>query len=559
MTAEEIKRKNPLDSFLTTMGVVLRGGGREKTSNRCPSKQHGKEHFCVSVDTEKQVWHCNSCDTGGTVIDWLVIGDGLTIKAAMEKLAGNDNGHAPAFTPAKATIVKNYPYQDETGREAYQVVRLEPKSFRQRHAVDGKWVWGMEGIQRVLYRLPQVILAQTAWIVEGEKDADSLTELGFVATCNVGGAGKWLDAYTDSLAGKDVILCGDNDEPGRKHVELVFESLSGKVKSAKIINLPTTIKDVSDFIKTFPTPAEATKALKDMADAAPSFVKGIKLPIYSLSQLELKYQRQVRQSSSFHLSLGKWLPSFWQLRPLIPGELVLLLGDTGTGKSAMLQNIAAHACLATLMFELELPAELMYERFAAIITGHTCQQIEEAYRTSDELLGDQLDKKLGNVFVCTESNLSLDQIEKHILKAELVMGTRPRLVLLDYVQLIGGTGKRYERTSDAAEGLKVLAKSTQTIIVCASQVSRKEEMEVTLHSGKDSGALENSAGLVIGAWRDDKDATLLHMHVLKNTKGGGNGQVRIECNFDGPTMRITERSKISDADVPKHRSTQPDP
>lgn len=555
-TRDDILRAHPLVPFLEARGVKLRG----KTANRCPAKEHGKDHWCVTI-TDNKLWHCNDCDTGGTVIDWLILGDGLTVKAAMEKLAANGNGHAPAFTPAKATIVKTYPYQNELGREVFQVVRLEPKSFRQRHAVEGKWVWGMEGIQRVLYRLPQVILAQTVWIVEGEKDADSLAELGITATCNVGGAGKWLDGYTESLAGKDVVICGDNDNPGKEHVELVFESLAGKVKTARVLPLPKTFKDVSDFIAAQPSPEAAKTALEAILSECTAFVRGIKLPIYSLPELELRYKKQIRETASVMLHLGKWLPSLNRIRPLIPGELVLLLGDTGIGKSALLQNIARHSApLPTLMFELELPGELLYERFAAILTGMGCDQIENSYRSEDGLLGEDSLLKLSHVFICSEPSLTVDEIEQHILRAELKMGERPRLVLLDYVQLVKGKGERYERTSDTAEALKRLAKATQTIIVCASQITRpKEQKKLTLHSGKDSGSLENSAGLVIGATRDAEDETLLHLCVLKNTKGKGSGKISVECNFDGETMRITERSKISDDSVPRQRSTQPDP
>ena len=99
---------------------------------------------------------------------------------------------SPATPTEKPTIEKIYTYQNETGAEVYQVVRLKPKSFRQRHQVDGKWVWSMDGVTRVLFNLPKILKAQQVWICEGEKDAENLTALGFIATCNVGGAGKWM-------------------------------------------------------------------------------------------------------------------------------------------------------------------------------------------------------------------------------------------------------------------------------------------------------------------------------------------------------------------------------
>jgi hypothetical protein len=105
-------------------------------------------------------------------------------------------------THVKPVIDKIYPYLDAAGREVYQALRLIPKSFRQRHrdpewdpviGHGSEWIWTMDGVVRVLYRLPEILKADTVWICEGEKDVDNLVELGFQATCNVGGAGKWLD------------------------------------------------------------------------------------------------------------------------------------------------------------------------------------------------------------------------------------------------------------------------------------------------------------------------------------------------------------------------------
>jgi len=71
-----------------------------------------------------------------------------------------------------------YPYHDQNGVEVYQALRLKPKSFRQRHGKKGAWIWSMDGVERVLYRLPQVIAAQSVIVCEGEKDVDNLVELG---------------------------------------------------------------------------------------------------------------------------------------------------------------------------------------------------------------------------------------------------------------------------------------------------------------------------------------------------------------------------------------------
>ena len=481
---------------------------------------------------------------------------GLTMKDLFPDTAARDfkvpasNGHsAPTEKP---TIEKIYSYQDATGKEAYQVVRLKPKSFRQRHTDDGKWVWNMEEVIRVLYHLPEIQKAKTVWVVEGEKDADSLAALGFVATCNVGGAGKWLDGYTETLAGKDVVICGDNDKPGEEHVKTVFDSICGTAKTVRIVKLPAGIKDASDFISTFQNPQDARAALDAMAETAHPFIKGVRLPIYTMSELEAGYRRMVNSMPENSFDLGRWLPTLGlNVRPLICGELMFIIGDTGAGKTGLLSSIAQAALpLPTLFFELELPPELLFERTVSAQTNIPCRDVETAYKTGDSL-GAALDVKFKNLFICTESRITLADLENYIIKSELKIGERPKLVLIDYIQLLQATGaNRREKVSDIAEGLKVLAKSSRTIIVCASQVHRPEsDEEIHLHSAKESGSIENSCGLLLGAWRDTKDTSLLWLRVLKSTKGGGG--TLVECNFDGSKMRITERSKVSNEDVPK--------
>ncbi len=459
-------------------------------------------------------------------------------------------------------IEREYSYRDMFGNEVYQALRLVPKSFRQRHQVNGKWVWTMDGVERVLYKLPELIGADTVWIVEGEKDVESVMAVGFSATCNVGGAGKWLDAYNDWLEGKHIILCGDNDKPGQDHVQKVFESISGRVKSVKIIKVPSPHKDVSDFIGSFPDVESARLAINQIVLDATPFYGGVKLAVFSMSEIEPKYKRLARETASLCLDLSRWIPSFAnRIRPLIPGDFALFIAGTGVGKTACLQNIWLHSSpLTTLMFEAELPEELLFERFVSMKLGMSGREVETLYRENHEIGTEALDVDFPRFLICPESGLTLEKMEQIIVKSELKMGEKIQLVLIDYVQLLVGVGSsRYERMSNIAEGLKVLAKKTRTIIICCSQISRpakkqakvsddEETPEPSLHDAKDSGALENSCGLAIGAWRDLEDPAIMHMKVLKATKGGGG--TRVKCNFRGDIMQITELSRVSDDEIP---------
>ncbi|HMP75790.1 MAG TPA: AAA family ATPase [Kiritimatiellia bacterium] len=161
--------------------------------------------------------------------------------------------------PAARRIVKAYPYHDADGKLLFEVVRFDPKDFRQRRpdptAPDG-WSWKLGDCQRVLYRLPEVRAAvangETVFVVEGERDADALAALGLCSTCNAGGAGKWKPEYTATLHGAHVVIIPDRDEPGRKHAALVQRELAGEAASVRVVELPDRdgqrVKDAADFV-----------------------------------------------------------------------------------------------------------------------------------------------------------------------------------------------------------------------------------------------------------------------------------------------------------------------
>src|SRR5262249_29880806 len=126
---------------------------------------------------------------------------------------------------AARRIVATYDYCQADGRLLYQVVRYEPKEFRQRRP-DGRggWIWNLQGVERVLYNLPAIApAAADDWllIVEGEKDVDALAKLGVLATTNPHGAGKWLAQYNAVLTGRKLAILPDHDGAGRAHARQV--------------------------------------------------------------------------------------------------------------------------------------------------------------------------------------------------------------------------------------------------------------------------------------------------------------------------------------------------
>jgi len=178
-----------------------------------------------------------------------------------------DQNRRPGMDQPKSSFKCAYDYRDEQGNLLFQVIRWEPKDFRPRRPAredddpskvreskDGhRWVYNLEKVRRVLYRLPELAAADPTRMVlfpEGEKDVDRLIELGFVATTNLGGANKWDDAYSESLRDRSVAVLLDNDDAGREHGELIRGKLAGIAKSVHLVQLPGLPEkgDVSDWL-----------------------------------------------------------------------------------------------------------------------------------------------------------------------------------------------------------------------------------------------------------------------------------------------------------------------
>jgi len=548
-TAEQIKADNPIRQYLENRGVRVPAG--TQVIVQCPF--HDDRTPSMSVNTKDGTWHCFSCDIGGSVIDLEMKYQGVNAGDAMVNLAGPDEAEALAqvasqtppppidgprvqpdnpFTPPPK-VVAEWIYRNEVGEEAFRVRRLEPKSFRQGHFRAGAWIPNMDGVRRVPFNLPEVLKAERVYVAEGEVDCDALHQIDCVATCNPGGAGKWLDSYSPYFEGKEVVICPDSDEPGRKHAEQIRESIAPYAAWMKQLRIPSPHKDIREYL-------EAGGEIEELIDDAPKLYKGLHIPIVKLTDVEDEYIKSIELGDKYGLDLGKWLPSLRKYRKLVPGEVLLVMGYTGSGKTSVGQQIARIAKpMKVLFFELELPINLMYERQVGIERDITGDKVEYNYK---------IDMKLGlrdadHIYVCPQPKMNLELVEQIINNSELVIGEKPNLVILDYAQLMQGTGSRYERMSDVADGLKIIARFTKTIVVIISQPGRPTKdktPQLCLYSSKDSGNFENSSGMVIGLERDIEDDSRATVKVFKATKGKPG--LTIDCNFNN-SLKITEVAK----------------
>lgn len=234
---------------------ALRARGSKRQGNlwQCPAHQDRTPSLSVDAngDGDRVLVNCLAgCETAA-VLDAL----GLSMRDLY------DNDAAPL--PAVGQDVE-YVYTDADGVPLYRVRRTPDKAFFQaRYGPDDPaadvegYVSGkgcMTGVQRVLYRLPQVVAAvqegRPVYLVEGEKDADNLAARGHAATTSPEGAGKWsrvADHAREVLAGAQVVVVQDKDDPGRAHAQEVAASLAGRAASVQVVEAREG-KDMSDHL-----------------------------------------------------------------------------------------------------------------------------------------------------------------------------------------------------------------------------------------------------------------------------------------------------------------------
>lgn len=344
-------------AFVTAMASVadeLLGQANLRMSSEV-ERRYG-HNGSLSIDVINGTFYDHETKTGGGVLDLISKTTGRDHKSAMQWM--RERGYVQADREPQHSgngksaplgrEVAHYDYVDADNNLLFQVVRFEPKTFRQRRRdPSGAWSWSVRGVKMVPYRLPEVIEAisyeQSVYIVEGEKDVENLKLIGLTATCNPGGAGKWRSDMDEYFRGADVVILPDNDPQsvgndgaplfhpdgspmftGQDHARNVAQHLHGIATRVRVLDLvkhwhEMPLKgDVSDWIKSGGT----SEALQGLVDRTPDWT-----PIAFRSKFGGLRWEQIA-------TLGHASGYTWLIEDIFPmGEISLIFGDSGSGKS----------------------------------------------------------------------------------------------------------------------------------------------------------------------------------------------------------------------------------
>ncbi|MBQ5950985.1 MAG: replicative DNA helicase [Lachnospiraceae bacterium] len=205
------------------------------------------------------------------------------------------------------------------------------------------------------------------------------------------------------------------------------------------------------------------------------------------------------------------------LSGLQPSDLVLIAARPSMGKTAFALNIAQYCALrkdqAVLIFSLEMNNDQLVNRLFAMESGVSAQQL----RTGDLSDGDW-DRLLegvstvagSQILIADTPGISIAEMRRRCRK--LMLEHDIKLVIVDYLQLMAGSGRRVEsrqlEVAEISRALKGLARELKVPVVALSQLSRAPETRSGDHRPvlsdlRDSGAIEQDADVVMFLYRDE--------------------------------------------------------
>lgn len=358
---QEAKRRS-----LPEMERALRGVKRwsvvKGNTATCPNPKHEDRtpSGWIKVGEDGIVrFSCQSCGFHGDIFDVLALVQNTTPAKLLADLRQQDEPKLnipPSQKPARllpdldavrralpGRIVAEHYYERSAGDVCMIVFRCDTpdgKTYRPAYPTAGGWILGAPPKPWILYHLPAITGVDTVVVVEGEKCVNVLATFGIVATTTAFGAGKAGHADLSPLAGKNVILWPDHDDPGQRHMRDIAKRLSQLQPAVRVSWIdPATLdlaegEDVADLVTQWhtldKTDAEIKAELHRVLDGA-----------RTAGPLDSYRQRQAAIARGEICCITwKWRELTLKTRALQPGRVALVAGRKGSAKSFfVLENV----------------------------------------------------------------------------------------------------------------------------------------------------------------------------------------------------------------------------
>ena len=343
--------------------------------------------------------------------------------------------------------------------------------------------------------------------------------------------------YSDSK-GIDAILIDEeikksNSKNKEEILEVLSDILDEITSSYNLLEYANLIKEKAMLRRLGNVGAEITqlayndiRPAEDIIDIAESMVLNLSKKILKNSIVDMKtagvdeIMRMERVSDNRGKTLG--IPTgFIDLDRMTSGlnnsDLIILAARPAMGKTAFALNLALNAGKEqknVLVFSLEMPAQQLYQRLLSIESGIPQHKLKNVYLEEDEwtkLTVATLNLSKTSIFVADLPYTNVLEIRSYARKMK--SQKKLDLIIIDYLQLINGTGRggsefsRQQEISDISRSLKGLARELDVPVIALSQLSRAVESRVDkrpmLSDLRESGAIEQDADIVAFLYREE--------------------------------------------------------
>jgi len=255
--------------------------------------------------------------------------------------------------------------------------------------------------------------------------------------------------------------------------------------------------------------------------------KNYTLDIKGVDELEDSFMKYIKeQFSQKSIDLAEvWDVPSYQFRP---GELVIFSGDTGMGKSALVQNIVAKAKKDTLFLSLEMPEQLTFRRFIQIVMNKSKEWVHNMFTSNDNVSFKEL---LGHIKIMTIAP-TVNAIK------EIVAQHEPNVLVIDTVDemQVDYVRGEIEKQNQIIDGLKAIAQKHNTIVFAVHHINKAAATggNLGLHSLKGSSNVVQKADKVLIVSGDREEV----YRTITSAKSRDEGQFEMLAKFKYETMKF---------------------
>ena len=332
----------------------------------------GKSLVVELEGDRRGLWKDFASDEGGDIIDLWARSQGLSARHDFPRLANEIRQWlgvaAPAQTVARregrsvpidelGPYTAKWDYLSADGELIACVYRYDPPTGKEYRPWDVRARMWRAPDPRPLYNQPAVAQANQVILVEGEKCADALIQLGIVATTAMNGAKAPIDKTNWApLAGKSVLIWPDRDAPGWDYAENAAKACVAAGSVSVAILVPPSDKpekwDAADAaIEGFNCVEFIQQAERRVVKAAPAL-----LPTFTLGALLD--------------DLSPLPPDLISPRVLTPGGLLVFGGAPKVGKSDFLLSWLTHMAAGATFLGMRPPRPLRVFYLQAEVQYH---------------------------------------------------------------------------------------------------------------------------------------------------------------------------------------------